>query len=32
VSMMNAQRSYEASITAVNATKAMITKSMSIGR
>lgn len=32
VSMMNAQRSYEASITAVKATRAMITKSMSIGR
>jgi len=32
VSMMNAQRSYEANITAVNATRAMITKSMSIGR
>ncbi len=32
VSMMNAQRSYEASVTAVNATRAMITKAMSIGR
>ncbi len=32
VSMMNAQRSYEASVTAVKAAKAMITKSMSIGR
>ncbi len=32
VSMMNAQRSYEASITAVNATRAMITKTLSIGR
>ena len=32
VSMMNAQRSYEASVTAVNATRAMISKAMSIGR
>lgn len=32
VSMMNAQRSYEASVTAVNATRAMISKAMTIGR
>jgi flagellar basal-body rod protein FlgC len=32
VSMMNAQRSYEASVTAVNASRAMVTKSLSIGR
>ncbi|HBK78786.1 MAG TPA: flagellar basal body rod protein FlgC [Nitrospinae bacterium] len=32
VTMMNAQRSYEANVTAINATKAMINKSMAIGR
>ncbi|MFC1491528.1 flagellar basal body rod protein FlgC [Nitrospinota bacterium] len=32
VTMMNAQRSYEAGVTAVNASKAMISKSLTIGR
>lgn len=32
VTMMNAQRSYEANVTAINATKAMINKSLTIGR
>ncbi len=32
VTMMNAQRSYEAGVTAINATKAMINKSLTIGR
>lgn len=32
VNMMNAQRSYEASVTAINATRSMISKSLSIGR
>ena len=32
VTMMNSQRSYEANVTAINATKAMINKSLAIGR
>jgi len=32
VTMMNSQRSYEANVTAINASKAMINKSLSIGR
>ena len=32
VTMMNSQRSYEANVTAINATKAMINKSLTIGR
>jgi flagellar basal-body rod protein FlgC len=32
VDMMSATRSYEANVTALNATKAMITKAMEIGR
>lgn len=32
VTMMNSQRSYEANVTAINASKAMINKSLAIGR
>lgn len=32
VTMMNAQRSYEANVTSINATKAMINKSLAIGK